>query len=256
MKKEKEPLRMFEEFNPQDAIVYNKSFMFVKGFAVGKGNNMPNTLCALSLCRLLHDGQYRRDGTPYIMHPLKVTTTLINYGIDDDITLAAALLHDVLEDCQDKLPLNGRELITEYHLAPEVLEIVRLLTKESGLDQYELSRYFDKIKRNPKALLIKLSDRLHNSCTLYSFTPEKMAKYIKETQDFILPIAKYGKAYYPQYMNTFAMLKSNIYSLNHSMEVMMQNYVVHMQDLEKQLEDKDLKIKELQEELEKLQNKN
>ena len=62
----------------------------------------------------------------------------MNYGIDDDVTLAAALLHDLLEDCSDKLPLKGRELITEYHLSQEVLDIITLLTKESGLDDYEL----------------------------------------------------------------------------------------------------------------------
>lgn len=81
-----------------------------------------------------------------IVLPLKVCSTLINYGIDDDTTLAAALLHDLLEDCSDKLPLKGRELITEYHLSQEVLDIITLLTKESGLGEYELSVYFKKIE--------------------------------------------------------------------------------------------------------------
>lgn len=220
----REPLKMFDDFNQEDAATYNKSFMFIKGFIVGRSEPMENTACALSLCRRFHDGQYRRDGVPYILHPLKVCTTLINYGIDDDVTLAASLLHDVLEDCSDKLPYGGRELITEYHLDSEVLDIVQLLTKESGLDDYELSLYFEAIKMNPKALLIKLSDRLHNSCTLYTFTPEKMDEYIEETKRFIIPMAEYGKAYYPQYMNALVILKSNIYSLNHSMEVISKNY--------------------------------
>lgn len=98
----------------------------------------------------LHDGQYRKDGAPYICHPLRVCTTLISYGVDDDITLSASLLHDVLEDCRDKLPLGGKELMRQYHLDPEVLEIIQLLTKESGLDDYELSLYFKKIEANPQ----------------------------------------------------------------------------------------------------------
>ena len=251
MSKNREPLKMFDEFNQDDAVVYNKSYMFIKGFVVGKGNNLPNTLCALALARRLHDGQYRKDGVPYIYHPLKVCTTLINFGIDDDITLAAALLHDVLEDCQDKLPLKGRELIAEYHLDPEVLKIVNLLSKDSGLDDYELSVYFENIKQNPKALLIKLSDRLHNSSSLYAFTPEKMQKYIKETEMFLIPMAKYGKAYYPQYMNAFAMLKNQIYSLNHSMKVISENYEKHYEELEQKIKEQEVEILKLEEALNK-----
>ena len=100
--------------DPGDAelIQYIKSYMFIKGFAVGK--SLKQTMVALSLARQLHDGQHRKDGTPYIAHPLKVCSTLISYGIDDDVTLAAALLHDVLEDCGDRLPLGGRELVLQY----------------------------------------------------------------------------------------------------------------------------------------------
>ena len=124
----------------------------------------------------------------------------------------------------DKLPLKCRELITEYHLSQEVLDIITLLTKESGLDEYELSVYFKKIERNCKASLIKLSDRLHNSTSLYTFTFERMRKYIKETDDFLIPMASYCKNYYPDYTNSFSILKSNIYSLNNSMRIMMEKF--------------------------------
>ena len=161
---------------------------------------------------------------PYIQHPLKVCTTLISYGVEDDATLAAALLHDILEDCHDKLPMNGKELITEYHLSKEVFEIISTLTKESGLNQHELSLYFDRIKSNPKAALIKLSDRLHNSATLYTFSFERMDKYIQETYTFLIPMASFCKNYYPEYTNAFSILKSSIYSLNHAMDIMMKKF--------------------------------
>lgn len=168
MQKKRNIIKLNDTYNEADTIKYIKSYMFIKGFAVAK--NLKQTLIALAVARHFHDGQYRKDGMPYIVHPLKVCTTLMNYGIDDDVTLAAALLHDLLEDCSDKLPLKGRELITEYHLSQEVLDIITLLTKESGLDDYELSVYFKKIERNCQAALIKLSDRLHNSTSLYTFT--------------------------------------------------------------------------------------
>lgn len=225
--KSTEILEIDHSFNPEDTAQYIKPYMFLKGFATAK--NLQQTLIALAIARNLHDGQYRKDGAPYILHPLKVCTTLVSYGIDDDIILAAALCHDVLEDCGDKLPFKGRELITEFGLKPEVLEIVSLLSKESGLNDHELSIYFNRIKENPKALLVKLSDRLHNSSTLYEFTLPKMHKYIRETSMFLIPMASYGKRYYPQYMNALVILKNNIQSLNHSMEIMLNRCEAEMQ---------------------------
>ena len=218
--KNNEILEMDHVFNEEDTVKYIDSYMFIKGFAVGK--ELSQTLIALAAARHFHDGQYRKGGDPYICHPLKVCSTLIGLGIHDDITLAAALLHDVIEDCQDKLPYGGNELVTEYGIDPEVIRVVTLLSKESGLGERELSIYFDRIKKDPKALLVKLSDRMHNSSSLYEFTLKKMRVQIDETYKFLIPIASYGKRYYPQYTNALTIMKNTIYSLNHSMDIMLQ----------------------------------
>lgn len=215
-----ECIPMDDAFNERDTARYIKSYMFIKGFAFGK--NLQQVLVSLPVARKLHDGQYRKDGDPYLCHPLKVCTTLISYGVDDDITLSAALLHDILEDCQEKLPAGGDELVEQYRLDGEVLEIIRLLTKEPGLNDQELGRYFKKIEGNPKAALIKLSDRLHNSSTLYTFSNEKMHKYLRETQMFLIPMASYCKKYYPEFTNAFGILKRNIEALNVSMKMMLE----------------------------------
>lgn len=203
----------------EDTSQYIKSYMFIKGFAVGR--ELTQTLLALSVARNLHNGQYRKDGTPYIVHPLKVCSTLISYGIADDTTLAAALLHDVLEDCGERIPGGSEELENAYHIRPDVLHLIALLTKRSGLDDQQLEEYFTRIRSDPKAALIKLSDRLHNSSTLYTFTFPRMRKYIRETSLFILPMASYCKQYYPQYTNPFSILKNCIESMNRSMDVML-----------------------------------
>lgn len=251
--KEKTPLVMNEQLNQEDKAMYNSSYMFIKGVAVAL--KLPQTLTALAVARQMHEGQYRKEGIPYLVHPLKVCSTLYNFGIEEDVVLAAALLHDVLEDCQDKLPLGGKELISEYGISQEVYDIVQLLTKESGLNDYELSLYFDKIKRNPKALLVKLSDRLHNSQTLYAFANNenhnlKLKRYLKETNQFLIPMASYGKAYYPQYTNALSSLKSHIYSLNHSMEIITNIYDEHVKNLEDIISEKDKEIEELKRQLE------
>lgn len=230
MGKDTRIIQMNDKFNENDTMKYIKSYMFIKGYAVAK--KMDQTLIALSVARRLHEGQYRKDGTPYISHPLKVCSTLISYGIDDDVTLAAALLHDVLEDCEEKLAMGGRELVVKYNLSEEVVNIVSLLTKESGLNDHELSIYFKNIEENPKAALIKLSDRLHNSSTIYNLSLEKCKKYLRETSMYLIPMASFCKSYYPQYTNAFSILKSNIYSLNNSMSVMLGKMEEHMAALD------------------------
>lgn len=215
-------IQINDQFNEKDTLKYIKSYMFIKGYAVAK--NLNQTLIALSVARRLHEGQYRKDGKPYILHPLKVCSTLISYGIDEDIILAGALLHDVLEDCEDKLSMGAQELVLKYNISQEVVDIVTLLTKESGLDDYELGIYFKNIEANPRAALIKLSDRLHNSSTLYAFSLVKLKKYLRETSMYLLPMASFCKNYYPEYTNAFSILKSNIYSLNNSMTIMVQKY--------------------------------
>lgn len=208
------------ELNKKEEAQYIKSYMFIKGFAVGK--HFRETQMALALAQRLHEGQHRKDGSPYLSHPLKVCSTLISCGIDDDATLAAALLHDVLEDSSDRLPGGGEDLVQVYGLSREVLELIERLTKCSGLDDSQLAVYFRNIQCCPKAALIKLSDRLHNSSTLYNFTLPKMRKYIRETAMFLVPMASYCKKYYPDYANAFGILKTGIDSMNHSMDVMLQ----------------------------------
>ena len=217
---EKTAFDMNDSYCEQDTMQYTKHYMFIKGYAMGR--RLPQTMLALPVARKLHDGQYRKDGMPYFTHPLKVCSTLISYGIDDDVTLAAALLHDVLEDCGELLPNGGQSLVEEYGVSTEVVETITLLSKRSGLNDQELGVYFRKIEKRPRAALIKLADRLHNSGNLYTFTDEKMAKYLRETRLFLLPMASYCKKYYPQYSNAFSILKTNITALNSSMEAMLE----------------------------------
>lgn len=75
----------------------NKELLRMIAFADGKG--LKNTLKAAYLANELHDGQERKDGGPYISHPARVANSLKARKINDDIILATALLHDVLEDC-------------------------------------------------------------------------------------------------------------------------------------------------------------
>lgn len=122
-----------------------KPYMFIKGYAMGR--KLPQTVLALPAARKLHDGLYRKSGETYFTPPPKVCSSLISYGIDDEVTLAAAIFHDVLEDCGNQLPDGGKSLIQEYSIAPEVVETISLLSKRSGVNDQELVAYFQKIEK-------------------------------------------------------------------------------------------------------------
>lgn len=242
----KNTTKLIESYNVNEEFLYNNTYLFIKGFATGLRLNY--TLKALPLARKFHDGQHRKGEVevngkmyrlPYVLHVLKVCSTLISLSLDTTLThfeldtlLAAALLHDSIEDASQYLPNDGKELVTEYNFPNEVYQIVKLLTKRSGSTEEELDEYFNKIKKNPLAILIKLSDRSHNVEDLYNMKPEKLHEYVKETRTWIYPLASYGKANFPELSNGFTILKSKIVSLTELTETIVNMYdnVIHEKD--------------------------
>lgn len=240
-----------ETYNTEEEYLYSKSYLFIKGFATGR--NYQNTLKALPLARLIHNGQYRKGETiidgnivhlPYLVHCLKVCSTLISLNLpltdkELDLLYACAILHDTLEDGEKYFPKGGEEYYTEYGLDKEVMNIIKLLSKHTGADEYELNEYFNEIKKNKIALLIKLADRSHNVEDLYNM--KNISKYIKETRDYFLnknSLCAYAKAHYPDISNGITILKSKILSLTEATEVMMHKY-------ENIIKEKDIEIEKL-----------
>lgn len=251
---------IIESYNESEEWLYNKQYLFIKGYATGR--NFSNTLKALPLARKIHDGQYRKgtviiDGKevklPYIVHVLKVCSTLIslNLPLSDhelDILYATAICHDMIEDRPD-IFVNGSELVTQYHLDEQIFKNVRLLSKNSGLDEYELNEYFNSIKYNKLALLVKLADRSHNVETLSVMRIEKLHKYVEETRRWIYPLCSYGKQNYSELSNGFTILKAKIVSLTEATEVIVDMF-------SEKLKEKDLKIIELVNKVKELESNN
>lgn len=238
---------IIESYNVNEEYLYNKAYLFIKGYATGR--NFVNTLKALPLVRKLHDGQYRKgtviiDGKeeklPYVLHVLKVCSTLmsLNLPLDDDeldILYASALCHDLLEDREDVFVNGGSELYTKFGLDKRIYSIVKLLSKKSGSTEEELCIYFNNIKYNKFALLIKLSDRSHNVETLSVMKTEKLHKYVKETRDWIYPLVSYGKQNYPELSNGFTILKAKIVSLTEATEVLVDMFSEQLMLKEKEI---------------------
>lgn len=192
-----------------------KTYYFLEGYAVAKGYH--NMKKALILARELHEGQYRKGGAEYLVHPLRVCDYLISVGLNDEILLSAALLHDVVEDVAF-IRDNPRKLVTDYRISEEVLDVVMAVTKLKGVSE---EAYYDGIKQDWRALFVKISDRCNNVSTMQSFSVEKRISYIEETEQYILPLCKHVKLYYPEFSNEVTAMKYHITALCSTVKAMM-----------------------------------
>lgn len=131
---------------------------------------------ALEFAKDKHKGQKRIGGDDYITHPIAVCEIVKSRGFDESYQITA-LFHDLLEDTD-----ATEEEVLEYG-CPEILEAVKLLTKEKG---YVMSEYIGAIKKNPIAFAVKAADRLHNLQCAIVADEEFKRKYILETVDWYL----------------------------------------------------------------------
>ena len=163
-----------------------------------------------------HEGQKRNSGEPYIIHPVEVTEILADLEMDEQ-TLAAGLLHDVVEDCG----VTSEQLAQEF--GPEVAHLVDGVTKlqiagvdegkkkdEKPEDDQELSeglrerrkkqadmaknaanlrKIFVAMAKDLRVIVIKLADRLHNMRTLGALSPSRQFRMATETLQIFAPLA-------------------------------------------------------------------
>ena len=145
---------------------------------------------AYDLAKSQHEGQLRKSGEPYIIHPVQVAYILATLGLDDS-TICAALLHDVVEDTN----ITKKDIIEKF--GEEIANMVDGVTKLSKLEyatieEQQVENYrkmFLAMGKDIRVILIKLSDRLHNMRTLQYMTPEKQKEKSKETMEIYAPIA-------------------------------------------------------------------
>ncbi|MBQ9140921.1 MAG: hypothetical protein IJX63_03905 [Lachnospiraceae bacterium] len=192
----------------------DEMYTYIMNYATA--HNMTDTLKALPFAKEKHEGQYRsgKEKIPYIYHPLLVSCHALALGLNEDSLIAAALLHDVCEDC-GVLP-------EELPVSQEAREVVMLLTKDEspvGKTREGKEKYFKGIAGNRIAIIIKLLDRCHNVSGMgLSFTSERMAKYIRETEEWIYPLLEKAKTAYPEYEGQVFLLKYQMVSIVQSLK--------------------------------------
>ena len=150
---------------------------------------------AVQIATKAHEGQLRKTGEPYIIHPLAVKKILEEWGMDED-TIIAGILHDTVEDTD--LTLNDIKNEFGESVAFLVDGVTKLSTARNGMR--DIDTYLPETKNNflrlmialgddIRVLIIKLADRLHNVRTLSALPPDKQRKIAKETLEVFAPLA-------------------------------------------------------------------
>lgn len=178
-------------------------FTFVKGRAQMLG--LKKTLAMMDKLRLAHDGQKRRSKygfkCPYIAHPLTMACHALAMGLQEDDVLAAVIAHDMIEDS------SGRVMLVDL---PEgcVREAVRLVTKKPGFRRDDdKEAYYEAIRQNPLACLVKCLDRTNNMAGMADgFSRRRMAEYTEETDRYYPALLEVIKKV-PEWNNAWWLLR-------------------------------------------------
>lgn len=140
--------------------------------------------------RKLHEGQLRKSGEPYFIHPINVAIILAQLGMDD-ATLIGGLLHDVVEDTE----YTREELVEDF--GEEIALLVDGVTKlgsikfesKEEVQAENFRKMFLAMSKDIRVLIIKLADRLHNMRTIEYMRPEKIEEKCNETLEIYAPLA-------------------------------------------------------------------
>jgi len=151
----------------------------------------------------LHYDQKRKDGEPYLMHPVEVALILAKLNFDENV-IAGALLHDTIEDCgytKEQMISDFNETVFKLVDCVSAIDKTRYIFNEdnifedpkfvkSSAEEQTFKKLIILGKDNPCGFAIKFADRLHNLSTIASFDYPKQLEKVRETEKWVLPIAK------------------------------------------------------------------
>jgi len=181
---------------------------------------------AYNLAKHLHRDQRRKDGSFYISHPVEVALILAQLGFDENV-VSAAILHDVVEDCEYKVEDIKKEFnkgvaemvdcvsaIDETKYVFDKNDIYEDINFEkASLEEQSFKKLIEIGKKNPLGFCIKFADRLHNLRTIDCFAYSKQLEKVKETEKWIIPIAKSLNAEY-----FYRAIKNECFKIKHKVD--------------------------------------
>ena len=185
----------YEDFVSPDEL-YAKLISAVKEYHPSDDISMIEK--AYNTASTAHKNQFRKSGEPYIIHPLNVAIILAQLEMDKE-TIAAGLLHDVVEDTVMTEDDLKRDFGEDVAILVDGVTKLEKLPLQASIDQSDaklemqaenLRKMFLAMAKDIRVIMIKLADRLHNMRTLQYQSPESQIRIARETQEIYCPIAQ------------------------------------------------------------------
>lgn len=174
----------FDKFNDAD-YVEMKFHAYMARYKFQKSEKLMMRK-ALDFAKLAHNGQKRDEGTPYIMHPMRVANILMDeVAVMKPDMICTALLHDVIEDCG----ITMKELKNNFN--ESIAQMVKLLTKDPSVENHNRVYVESIMNAGDPVRLLKVCDRLDNLRSLrFSGNKTKIRRYVSETEKKYIPMAE------------------------------------------------------------------
>lgn len=220
-------------------------------------NNLNDELVikAYNKAKELHYYQKRKDGSPYLMHPLEVAIILAELDFDED-AICGALLHDTVEDCDytiEQMTLDFNKNIAQMVDCVSAIDKTKYIYDhteifedpnfiKSSAEEQTFKKLITIGKQNPLGFCIKFADRLHNLRSISPFKYAKQLEKVKETEKWVLPIAKALKAEY-----FYIQIKNECFKIVHQKDGIdyLEQYSTYHSSNEKHIENVKHMLKEL-----------
>lgn len=194
----------------------DKMYTYLRGYLVGA--RLTQSMTALQFAREKHKDQTRKNGVPYIVHPLSMACYAVALGLRDDNIISTILLHDVPEDCSvdiEHLPVNDT-----VKTAVKCMTVIKLKTDKSKIETKR--RYFANLLESKEAIICKAIDRYNNLSDMpFALTADAIGKNVAETETLLLPILKEAKEKWADISDVLFVLRTNIRSIN---DILKQQY--------------------------------
>ena len=210
---------------------------------------------AYSKAKYLHEDQKRKDGTPYISHPVEVALILAKLGFDENV-VAGALLHDTIEDCG----YIGNEMKTDFNETIfKLVDCVSAIDKtkyvfdkeniyedpefvKSSAEEQTFKKLITLGKENPCSFAIKFADRLHNLRTISTFDYAKQLEKVRETEKWVIPIAKALKSEY-----FYRAIRNECFKIQNQnvIKSFLEHYLIYHNSNQKNIDNLNYKFKEI-----------
>ena len=188
-----------------------------------------NTAIALPLLRgLITEVPGILPGQPWeaagcYRHGLSVCRILVNLRLpvtpeEEDVCLAAALFHVPMET--GRLPMGGRELSGQWQLSPEIVSLLQKVTPPGPVNRAEKKAYFERIREDRLALLVKIADRAHILGMLQEMPVRTALEYIRETREYYMPLCIYAREHYEELQGVATLMMEKMRSLMDVTEIL------------------------------------